>query len=122
MLASVALTGGVAYGGGAVGGGAGPGITARAIANKADAKKIAKSGKGNPWGRMGMRAGKQVARSTANCVAHSHDEIRSYFLRTPCRSLTRKLYPVVLPDGTVVRRVGRLPHQSPSPGSGSCGR
>ncbi|UVS80225.1 hypothetical protein [Actinokineospora sp. UTMC 2448] len=96
VLVGAVLAVGAAHSGGLVS--AGSGVTARA----ADAKKVAKSGKGNAWSRLGMRVGKTVKRSGADCAAAAFGDIRTFFLRTPCRSLDRKLYPLTLDNGAVV--------------------
>jgi hypothetical protein len=79
-----------------------PPAAPKGIANKAAAKDLARAGKPSAWSRMGMRAGKRTVRTGGDCASLSTDQIRAFFTRLPCRSLTRVAYPVTLDSGAVV--------------------
>lgn len=60
-----------------------------------ESKKSARSGKTDEaLNRMGMRALKKTLKRDLKCVAASTDQVRDFFLRTPCKSLNRILLAV----------------------------
>ncbi|MFB9909490.1 hypothetical protein ACFFQA_36615 [Allokutzneria oryzae] len=71
-------------------------------ARKVDGKKAAKSGNARTaWQRMGMRELRQSAQQQVNCVAHSFGRVREFLVRTPCKSLDRKIFAVGDDKGNV---------------------
>ncbi|MBN9747900.1 hypothetical protein DMP23_43610 [Amycolatopsis sp. A1MSW2902] len=60
-----------------------------------ESKKSARSGKTDEaFNRMGLRALKKTLKRDLKCVAASTDQVRDFFLRTPCKSLDRILLAV----------------------------
>lgn len=43
---------------------------------------------------MGMRRLREETDNQIDCLAHSFGEVREFFLKNPCRSLSRRLYGV----------------------------
>lgn len=99
----------VASSGGVIGGGAVGGSMASEMLDSPAAVKEIKgrvnsakneASKGNrdqAWERMRLRKAKREVRREIRCSARSFGEVRSFFLRSPCRSLRRAL--LVLDDG-----------------------
>lgn len=98
----------VASSGGAIGGGAAGGSAVEVLDSPAavkeikgrvnNAKREASNGKrGRSWEKMRLREVKRKVRSETRCSVRSFGRIRSYFSRSPCRSLRRVL--LVLDDG-----------------------
>ncbi|MFE6613683.1 hypothetical protein [Amycolatopsis sp. NPDC057786] len=59
---------------------------------KNDGKNSAKKGKADEaWHRLGLRSIKKTMKNDVKCLAASTDQIREFFLRTPCKSLDRSL-------------------------------
>ncbi|MEV4319778.1 hypothetical protein [Actinocrispum sp. NPDC049592] len=66
--------------------------------NVSRGKGNAKQGKRDAaWRDMGLRRLREASKRAADCVINSYGEVRTFFVRTPCRSLDRAL--VVLGDG-----------------------
>ncbi|SDN72758.1 hypothetical protein SAMN04489726_7949 [Allokutzneria albata] len=100
---AVAVAGALAIGGSGIGAGGASSLGSVAesaalrniSAKKADGTKAAKSGNAQQtWRRMGLRELKKAAKSDANCVLNSFGDIREFFVRTPCKSLERRIFAI----------------------------
>lgn len=93
-------TGAISIAGGTTGSGAATDSALSRDLNirKNEGKKSAKKGKPEEaWNRLGLRSLKKTLRNDARCIAASTDQIRDFFLRTPCKALDRSL--VAVGDG-----------------------
>ncbi|MGW3471221.1 hypothetical protein ACWDKQ_22800 [Saccharopolyspora sp. NPDC000995] len=98
----VALAGATALVVSAIAGGGSVGVGASSVAGESvsvrvsNAKQSASKGDSNKaWQRMRLRVTRPRApEHYLDCVAHSFGEVREFFLRHPCRSLTRTLLPL----------------------------
>ncbi|GAB2778244.1 hypothetical protein [Amycolatopsis magusensis] len=92
------VTGAFSSSGGASTGEAALGRTVKA--RKADSKSAARRGNADEaWQKMGMRTLRRVAKQDLNCVANSFDDIRAFFVKTPCALLDRTLFAVADDNG-----------------------
>lgn len=106
VVAAAILAGGLAAGGG-LGGAGSAGTTGSALdaaagqalrAKTSSARAEARQGRAKrAWSRLGWRRLERWGEQAANCAMHSYGEVQQFFLRTPCRSLKRRL--LVLRDG-----------------------
>ncbi len=99
IVAAAVLAGGMAAAGGGLGAGGGSAGTAADSVLSQDLRARTSKGKSEArngryrqaWRQLGWRGLKRWGEQAANCAVHSYGQVREFFLRTPCRSLRRRL-------------------------------
>jgi hypothetical protein len=92
FVCAVAVAGGGVGGTAAVGGAVDSTVGQSIQVRTTNSKNAARKGQYNEaWRRMGLKAVTRQVRRELECAVHSYGQVREFFLRTPCRSLQRRL-------------------------------
>jgi hypothetical protein len=64
----------------------------QSLKSKSSSKDAARKGRNDEaWKRLGLKSLKKITKQELACTPYSFGQVRQFFLRTPCRSLHRRL-------------------------------